>query len=213
VEREDSIDTKKILVVDDEQIVCDLLDAALTGRGYSCTTVLSGRRAVVELESKKYDVVLLDIRLPGMSGIDVLHEIWVNHPETAAIMITAIDDTSTAVEAMKWGASDYIVKPFDIDRVIASIDTALAVRQPGDKSSPEMDAIAGVIEAKLGLLAGDLETITQRAADVARELGVPEKEVRSWKASRIAVDRSRDRAVRSSIKKLKRDILDQETEK
>jgi len=202
-----------VLIVDDEPVVCDLLDAALTGRGYSCATVLSGRRAVVELESKEYDLVLLDIRLPGMSGIDVLHEIWVNHPETAAIMITAIDDAKTAVEAMKWGAFDYIVKPFDIDEVIASVDTALAARRTGGKSSREMDTVAGVIEAKLGLLAGDLEAVTQRATDVARELGIPEKEVRNWKASRIEVDRSRDRAVRSSVKKLKRNILDRETEK
>ncbi len=202
-----------ILIVDDEQVVCDLLDAALTGRGYSCTTVLSGRRAVVELESKEYDLVMLDIRLPGMSGIDVLHEVWVNHPETAAIMITAIDDAKTAVEAMKWGASDYIVKPFDVGEVIASIDAALAARRTGGKSSPEMDTVAGVIEAKLGLLAGDLEAVTQRATDVARELGIPEEEVRNWKASRIEVDRSRDRAVRSSVKKIKRNILDRETEK
>jgi len=203
-----------VLIVDDEQMVCDLLDAALTGRGYCCTTALSGRRAVIELESKEYDLVLLDIRLlPGMSGIDVLHEIWLNYPETAAIMITAIDDAKTAVEAMKWGASDYIVKPFDIDRVIASIDTALAVRRTGGESSREMDTVTGVIEAKLGLLAGDLETITQKATALACKLGIPEKEVRKWKASRITVDRSRDRAVRSSTKKLKRNILDRETEK
>jgi len=209
------MDNKKVsvLIVDDEPMVCDLLDEVLSGQGYLCAKVPSGRRAVVELESKEYDVVLLDIRLPGISGIDVLHEIWVSHPETAAIMITGVDDVSTIVEAMKWGASDYIVKPFDIDRVIASVGTALTVRRTGDKSSREMDTVAGVIEAKLGLLAGDLESITERAADVARELGVPEKEVRKWKASRITVDRSRDRAVRSSIKKLKRDILDRETEK
>jgi len=118
-----------VLIVDDEPMVCDLLDEVLSGQGYLCAKVPSGRRAVVELENKEYDVVLLDIRLPGMSGIDVLREIWLNHPETAAIMITVVDDVSTTIEAMKWGASDYIVKPFDIDRVIASVGTALAVRR------------------------------------------------------------------------------------
>lgn len=202
-----------VLIVDDEPIVCELLDTALTGRGYLCAKVSSGRRAVVELESKEYDVVLLDIRLPGMSGMDVLREIWVNHSETAVIMITAVDDVSTAVEAMKWGASDYIVKPFDIDKVIASVGGALAAGRAIGKSSQEMAVVAGVIEARLGLLAGDLETITQQATDIARKLGVPEEEVQGWKASRVAIDRSRDRAVSASIKKLKRNILDRETEK
>ncbi len=114
-----------VLIVDDEQVVCDLLHDELSERGYLCTTVLSGDDALGKLAKQDFDVVLLDIRLPGMSGMEVLREIWLNHGNTATIMITAVNDVDTAVEAMKLGASDYIVKPFDLDRVNTSIRAAL----------------------------------------------------------------------------------------
>ena len=88
---------KRVIVVDDEKIVCDFLQNALVELGYQCTIALSGSRALQELETQKYDVMLLDIRLPRMSGMDVLREIWLNHPDTATIMITGINDATTAV--------------------------------------------------------------------------------------------------------------------
>ena len=115
----------RVLIVDDEQVVCDLLHDDLSDRGYLCATALNGDEALKNLAKQDFDVVLLDIRLPGMSGMEVLREIWLNHSKTATIMITAVNDVDTAVEAMKLGASDYIVKPFELDRVDASIRTTL----------------------------------------------------------------------------------------
>lgn len=85
-------------------MVCDLLREELSERGYLCTTVLRGDEALAKLAEQHFQVVLLDIRLPGMSGMEVLREIWLNHGNTATIMITAVNDVDTAVAAMKLGA-------------------------------------------------------------------------------------------------------------
>ena len=128
------MDNKKtsVLIVDDEPMVCDLLREDLNERGYLCTTALSGNDALTSLAKQDFDVVLLDIRLPGMSGMEVLRRIrrtWFNHSDIATIMITAVNDINTAVDAMKLGASDYIVKPFELDEVDTSIRQAIEAKQ------------------------------------------------------------------------------------
>ena len=131
-----------VLIVDDEKVVCDLLNAELEDRGYSCATVYNGNQALSELATQYFHVVLLDIRLPGISGIEVLKEILANYDDAATIMITAMNDVNTAVEAMKLGAADYIVKPFELGRIISSIDTVLENKESLHRTSTEMDAIA-----------------------------------------------------------------------
>jgi DNA-binding NtrC family response regulator len=175
----------KILIVDDEQVVCDLLQDELSNRGYLCATALNGDEALKNLAKQEFDVILLDIRLPGMSGMEVLREIWLNHIKTATIMITAINDVDTAVEAMKLGALDYIVKPFKLDRVDASIRNALEAKKTLKKFPPEMDAIARGVEAKLDPFSAYSRVVTQRTADIARQLGIDEEEIQRWATAKL----------------------------
>lgn len=174
----------RVLIVDDEQIVCDLLYEDLSERGYQCTTVLNGDEAMAKLKEQDFDVALLDIRLPGMSGMEVLQEIWLNHPKIATIMITVVNDVDTVVESMKLGASDYIVKPFETDKVDASIRTALEAKQAALKTPTEMDAIVRGVEAKVDPFAAYSRVITQRTIEIARQLGVGEDEIQRWKATK-----------------------------
>ena len=169
-----------ILIVDDEQVICDVLSEELSEQGYLCTAVLNGDDALGELATQDFDVVLLDIRLPGMSGMEVLQEIWLNHHETATVMITAINDVNTAVEAMKLGASDYIVKPFNLDRVNTSIRGALETKQATSKFSTQMDAIASGVEARLDPSFSYSKMVTQGTVDIARQLGIAEEEIQEW---------------------------------
>ena len=187
----------EVLVVDDERTICDLLDDALTEWGYKCTTAISGRRALQELEKKRFDVILLDIRLPGMSGIDVLQEIWLHHADTPAIMITGVDDVDTSVQAMKMGASDYIVKPLDLDKLAASIETALKAKRATPKTSPEMEAIARGVEARLDPSFSYWREVTQSTTEIARRLGVAEKEIQQWVISKTEVDSEKSKLVDS----------------
>ena len=198
----------RVLIVDDEQVVCDLLHDELTEKDYLCTTALDGNDALAKLAIEDFDVVLLDIRLPGMSGMEVLREIWLNHSDTATIMITAINDVDTAVEAMKWGASDYIVKPFDLDRVGTSISTALENEKAAPKSS-EMDAIARGVEAKFDPLLTLSRGVTARTIEIAQRLGIAEEEIQEWAEAKAKLDSDISRVVKSSLNKLERSPLAQ----
>ena len=198
----------RVLIVDDEQVVCDLLHDELTEKDYLCTTALDGNDALAKLAIEDFDVVLLDIRLPGMSGMEVLREIWLNHSDTATIMITAINDVDTAVEAMKWGASDYIVKPFDLDRVGTSISTALENEKAAPKSS-EMDAIARGVEAKFDPLLTLSREVTARTIEIAQRLGIAEEEIQEWAEAKAKLDSDISRVVKSSLNKLERSPLAQ----
>jgi len=187
-----------VLIVDDEQVVCDVLCDELTERGYLCTAVPSGNEALARLAAQDFEVTLLDIRLPGMSGMEVLREIWSNHSGTAIIMITAVNDVDTASEAMKLGAADYIVKPFNLDRVATSIRMALETRPATDKSSARMDAIARGVEARLDSLLGYSRIVAQETIGIARQLDIPAKEIQRWLAITARDDASRNAAIASS---------------
>ena len=188
----------RVLIVDDEQVVCDLLRDELNERGYLCTTVLSGKEALAKLATQDFEVVLLDIRLPGMSGMEVLREIWLNHCKAVTIMITAVNDVDTAVLAMKWGASDYIVKPFDLERIDTSIRIALESKPATKETSIEMDAIARGIEAKLDPFSTFSRVVTKRAVEIARQLGIAEKEIQQWATVKAELDSKRNRISEAS---------------
>jgi len=205
-----------VLIVDDEQTLCDVLSDQLTEAGYLCATASNGNDALSKLMTQDFDVALLDIRLPGISGMQVLREIRSNYRHTEAIMITAVDDAKTAIEAMKLGAADYIVKPFDPDRIDASIRTLLERKersserkgkQTAKRFSNRMDAIAYGVEAKIDLLSGHSQIVTQRAIEVARDLGIPEEEIREWAATRIMEDLERRRKIESLRDKVERSPL------
>jgi len=205
------MDNKKasVLIVDDEPMVCDLLRDDLNERGYLCTTALSGNDALTSLAKQDFDAVLLDIRLPGMSGMEVLRRIWVNHSDMAKIMITAVNDINTAVDAMKLGASDYIVKPFELDRVDTSIRQAIEAKQATKKPHSEMDTIARGVEANLDPFSAYSKVVTQRTIEVAWQLGIAEEEIERWAAAKAKLDSDRDRVIESSLEKLRRSPLAQ----
>jgi DNA-binding response OmpR family regulator len=99
---------------------------------------------------------------------------------------------------MKWGASDYIVKPFDLDKLNASIRTALETKPAAKEPSAEMNAIARGVEAKLDPFSAFSKMVTQRTADIARQLGVAEKEIQKWATAKATLDSERNRIIKSS---------------
>ena len=103
---------KSILVVDDEKEVLELLCEALTSEEYLICTAQDGLEAVGILKSERIDLLLVDIRIPGLSGIEVLREAKQINPDLEGIVITGYASLDTAIEAVKCGAFDYIEKPF-----------------------------------------------------------------------------------------------------
>ncbi|TAK33714.1 MAG: sigma-54-dependent Fis family transcriptional regulator, partial [Lysobacteraceae bacterium] len=120
----------QILVVDDEESITFLLKTELEELGgYDVDVALNGTEAINLLQSKIYDIVLLDIKMPRVSGIDVLKFITEHSPTTQVIMLTNIVDYKTAIETMKLGAYDFVSKPYDTDQLLATMSRALDRRQ------------------------------------------------------------------------------------
>jgi two-component system, OmpR family, alkaline phosphatase synthesis response regulator PhoP len=111
----------KALVVDDDESILILLRRVLTDAGYNVMTAANGQEAIDIASGEDFDVALLDISMPGMSGIEVLHWLSENRPAVCPVMITAVIDVQTAVGAMKTGAYDYITKPFLPDEVLEKV--------------------------------------------------------------------------------------------
>lgn len=115
----------RILVVDDEESIREFLDIMLRKEGYEVTLAEDGARAIDLLKKKTFDLVISDLQMPQVTGMELLKHVRDNFPDLLFMMITAFGTTETAVEAMKMGAYDYITKPFKIDEVRIVIGNAL----------------------------------------------------------------------------------------
>jgi DNA-binding NtrC family response regulator len=118
-----------ILVVDDEEAFQYMLSSLLTGAGYNADTAADGVAAINAIQTKLFDVVLLDVKMPKVDGIEVLKFIKANFPSIEVVMLTGVGDVKIAVECMKIGAYDYITKPTTTDDLLTTIERALERRQ------------------------------------------------------------------------------------
>ncbi len=116
---------EKILVVDDEESVCELLKQILTDEGYHVITASDGEEALLKLSEESPQVMTLDDKMPGMSGMEALARLSQDQPGVYIIMVTAVIDDSSIVEAMKMGALDYITKPFEREEVLRKVRRAI----------------------------------------------------------------------------------------
>ena len=115
----------RLLIIDDERKMCTVLKAAFESKDILVTTANSGEAAMAALCVDKFDIVLSDIKMPGMSGMDVLTKVKEKSPETEVMLMTAYADAQTAVNAMKKGAYDYVIKPFEISELRHKIKNIL----------------------------------------------------------------------------------------
>ena len=118
----------KVLVVDDEKIVCQSCKDILREEGFSVTTVLSGEECLNLINERRYDAVVLDLKIPDINGMEILKAIKEKMPHTTVIIMTGYSSLESAIEAMKFGAADYIAKPFTPDKLSLSLKEALKKR-------------------------------------------------------------------------------------
>jgi DNA-binding NtrC family response regulator len=117
--------TIRLLLVDDEARFVETLGKRLASRGYLVSTAHSGTEALSVLRECPVDVVLLDVRMPGMDGIETLREIRARHPGVQVIMLSGNASVNSAVEGMRLGAVDYLLKPAALEEVQAKIAEAV----------------------------------------------------------------------------------------
>lgn len=118
----------RILVVDDEESIREFLEIMLKKEGYEVTLAEDGQKAKDLLTKKTFDMIISDLQMPNVTGIELLKHVKESYPDTVFMLITAFGTTETAVEAMKMGAYDYLTKPFKIDEVRMNIQNALRSR-------------------------------------------------------------------------------------
>lgn len=184
----------KILIVDDESSVRGIISRKLIQEGYYCDEASNGNIALKKVCDGDFDLVLLDISMPLKSGTEVLKDVASEYPDIAVIMATAVSNVETAIESMKLGAYDYIIKPVDLNMLMLSVNRALEKRRLVlenrgyqlhlEKKVQEQTekiresffnsvmSLAIALEAKDEYTRGHSERVTFSAVAVAREIGL-----------------------------------------
>ena len=119
----------KMMLVDDEERFLQTTEKLLTKKGFAVLTATSGAEALAELEKTTVHVVILDVKMPGMDGIETLRRIKAQYPLVEVIMLTGHATVESAIDGLKSGATDYLMKPADLDDVIAKAEEAFEKRR------------------------------------------------------------------------------------
>ena len=208
---------ENILIVDDEETVRRVLRKRLVREGYRCEEASNADEALEKLRSNPHELVIVDIKMPGKSGLELLSEIAASYSETAVVMVTAITEAGVVIQCLKEGAQDYITKPFDLNEVVLSVERALEIRrlelqikeyqqhleQKVEEQTKEIralflgaiEALVFALEAKDKYTGGHSRRVTELAVAMGRELGLSHDELEDlrWGAllhdvGKIAVD-------------------------
>ncbi len=163
-----------LLVVDDEDSVCRSFAAILGRSGYTVDTASSGEAAIEALGREQFSVVLCDVRMPGVTGLQVLRHARALDPEVSLIVMSAVDDAATAMAALRAGASEYLTKPVERDTLVTAVARALAERE-ADQQRTAL-AIKDAVAARTGALEHE------KAALRAMNVGIIESLVRAMEA-------------------------------
>ncbi|GAB7081686.1 response regulator [Megalodesulfovibrio paquesii] len=113
-----------VLIIDDEEEFVSLMVKRLGKRGLTAAGVISGRKGLEHLESHAVDVVILDVMMPELNGLETLKEIKKKHPEVEVIMLTGHGSVKTGLEGMSYGAFDYVLKPYNLEELLLRIQAA-----------------------------------------------------------------------------------------
>lgn len=132
----------RILIVDDEKPICDLIDLNLSAAGYHCTSVQDGIAALDLIEEKTFDLILLDVMLPGVDGYDIME--YIRPLKIPVIFITARYEVRDRVKGLRLGADDYLVKPFDVVELVARVEAVLRRYHKADNTLSALDVVVDV---------------------------------------------------------------------
>ena len=165
------MELERILVVDDEEAIREVVSTMLESKGYRCTAVSNGRAAQEQVKKSRPDLVLSDMIMPEMDGIKLLDWLREYDPEIPVIMVTAIHDISTALEAIRRGAYDYILKPFEKDQLFLGVGRALQHRRLVAENRSYQLQLEQQVEERTGQLRDAFAQLEQSYDDTLEALG------------------------------------------
>ncbi|RJG21719.1 response regulator transcription factor [Paenibacillus thiaminolyticus] len=145
------MDKPKILIVEDEEKIARVLELELTYEGYEVGKALDGLEGFRLFQEQSWDLILLDVMLPGISGIELLRRIRSHDPHTMVVMLTAKDSVEDKVSGLDLGANDYVTKPFQMEELLARIRASLRMRRmpPAAEIQPEWMTVADLSLSEL----------------------------------------------------------------
>jgi len=161
----------KILVVDDEEAIREVVSTLLEAQGHECASVSNGHLAQEFLRRQTVDLVLSDMVMPEMDGLRLVEWLRQTDPDIPIIMVTAMHDISTALEAIRRGAYDYILKPFEKDQLYLGVRRALEHRQLVLEKRDYQRNLENQVEERTAQLKGALEQLEQSYDDTLEALG------------------------------------------
>jgi putative nucleotidyltransferase with HDIG domain len=161
----------RILAVDDESSACKLLSLILGPPVFHCTTACNGEEALVTLQRERFDAVISDLNMPGLSGMELLTQVRRRFPHMAFLVTTGVDDVDVGVQAMRGGADDYLVKPLRESAVLASLERALHNRQLEQQVENYHQHLEEMVAQRTGQLQAALRQIESSYEDTLQALG------------------------------------------
>jgi len=161
----------RVLVVDDEPSACKLLSLILSTPAFHCATASTGEEALVSLQRERFDAVISDLRMPGMSGMELLAEARRRYPHMVFLVTTGVDDVEVGVQAMRSGAYDYLVKPLRESVVLMSLERALQRRQLEQQVENYRQHLEEMVTERTDQLQAALRQIESSYEDTLQALG------------------------------------------
>jgi len=160
----------RVLIVDDEEGVRHFLSDGLGVEGFECSDIARGAKAPKLLETQPFDAVISDLRMPETSGLDLLKWVREKHPQVAFLMATGVDDVRVGIQAMKAGADDYLVKPFQLDLVLAALDRAIQKKRLEREVENYRQRLEQMVDQRTKQLEAALKRIEQTYDDTLEAL-------------------------------------------
>ena len=164
--------SSRILIVDDEDATRRLLGRVLEGHGYACTLAADAHEARLRLENDQFDLMLCDVNMPGESGLQLLKHVLREYPDTAAVMVTGLDDPQFANIALETGAYGYVIKPFESNEVLIDVANALRRRRLEIENRAHRDQLEQMVLQRTGALRHALRGLEHAAEETIRRLAI-----------------------------------------
>ncbi len=161
----------RVLAVDDESSACKLLSLILGPPVFHCTTACSGEEALVNLQRERFDAVISDLNMPGLSGMELLTQVRRRYPYMAFLVTTGVDDVDVGVQAMRCGADDYLVKPLRESAVQASLERALHKRRLEQQVENYRQHLEEMVAERTAQLQAAFQQIESSYEDTLQALG------------------------------------------
>ena len=167
--------TEPILVVDDEEVVRQLLVQTLESAGYSVAQTSSAELAFPMLAAKSYSLILTDLVMPGGTGLSLLDYARRNHPLIPVVLVTGVNDISVALEAIRMGAYDYLLKPFQHEQLLAIVARGLEKRRLEMENLSYRNELEALVKARTDLLDGTMADLKRALTDRERAMNELER--------------------------------------